>query len=165
MSKNKNKPQTIDATDEVIVQAREILTERHDREPTFDELRFLAECIQQEIDDEDHADELEREAQMEAQAEHDAKMEAFERLTRGLVPLAEFIGWDVAFLTCSHTFSHYYKLFGENEKMLTIRVSTHEAKNGAGFNRETGLPHDECDVNLIAGRDTLADLEKILVSV
>jgi hypothetical protein len=161
MSKNKNKPQTIDATDEVIVQAREILTERHDREPTYDELRFLAECIQQEIDEEDHKEELEREDQAEADAKYDAIRDAFEALVRGVVPMAESLGWEVTIRSCSHSASRYYVL-DKNGQSLDLRVSDHVAKNGAGFNRETGLPHDECDVNIVAGRDTLDTLRSAL---
>jgi hypothetical protein len=161
MSKTKSQPQMIDATDEVIAQAREILTERHDREPTFDELRFLAECIQQEIDEEDHKEELEREEQAEADAKYAAIRDAFEALVRGVVPMAESLGWEVTIRSCSHSASRYYVL-DKNGQSLDLRVSDHVAKNGAGFNRETGLPHDECDVNIVAGRDTLDTLRSAL---
>lgn len=157
MAKKNQQPQPIDATDAVIAEAREILVDRHDREPTHDELKFLAECIQQEIDEEEHQEEIEREEQSEADAKRDAIRDAFEALVRGVVPMAESLGWEVTIRSCSHSASRYYVL-DKNGQSLDLRVSDHVAKNGAGFNRETGLPHDECDVNIVAGRDTLDTL-------
>ena len=161
MSKTKSQPQTIDATDEVIAQAREILTERHDREPTFEELRFLAECIQQENDDQEWSEYCEQEEEREHNAKIDAISTAFDELVRGVVPMVESMGWEVEIRSCSHSASKYYWL-SKDGKILDLRVSTHEAPNGAGWNQATGMPYDEPDVNIVAGRDTLDVLRSAL---
>jgi hypothetical protein len=148
---------TWEPTEETIQEAREILVDRYDEEPSHEDLMRLAAALQQEQDDEADAMEAERLAQEQADLEYVEKCEALAELRAGVHTVAESSGWEIELRSCSHKSSSYYNLRKAGE-VVTLRISDHEARNGAGFNRETGMPHDECDINLVAVRDTLYDL-------
>lgn len=103
--------------------------------------------------------ELARKAERDAEddADRDRRRAAIEEAVSAATAVAIAAGWRLEWRPCSHASSRYYWLLlggdpdvdDDYEKVFSLRISDHYARNGSGWNEEKQEHYDLPDINIV----------------
>lgn len=123
------------------------------------EAMILEEAARLADEADERAEEEARAAEREAAeaADYAARQEALVACVAAVKAMVADAGWRIEERRCSHEQSRYYWLKsggeaddpGDYDQVLSLRISDHHAKGGAGWNEEKQERHDEPQVNIV----------------
>lgn len=126
------------------------------------ESMILEEASRLADEADERAEEEARTAEREAAeaADYAARQEALVACVAAVKAMAADAGWRIEERRCSHEQSRYYWLKtggetddpGDYDQVLSLRISDHYAKSGAGWNEAKQERHDEPQVNIVLRR-------------